>query len=688
LAAAAVVSCAKPKPQVTVIPDTPADRPVARPVAPTNWHVDRSTFDSAAAPCNDFYQYVCGGFDNLGHIPPEQASADWSRDQARVANDSAIQLLLTGTDGNDPEVDRIRTFYASCMATGDAADKPGHATLTRWMKRIDRIQRPADVGAAIRELHAAGVNALFQFSGQPDSTNQSQHRGEIDAGTSGANLRLYGDKTAGADDRREAYRGHIRRMFEGAGQSPVRALSDARVVYGLEAELAAATPKDFDPVTREHPMTLAALRKLAPRIDWAAYLKMVGYPVQRAVNVVTPAHVKAVDGVLAKQPIAAVRAYLRWEFLQSLGRALPAKLADERYRYLAPAGATRGPRASECQLETVKALGVELSRQFATRFIGPEPRDRARAVAESVRSEMVAAVTAVSWLSPAGRAFASDKLEKLALKIGFPEVWPATGSEPLRPDSYLDNALATRAYEQHRTWQRALAPRERESWENTVHPNDAPGMAAARLTIPNGFPDPFSNSIVIMAATLRAPLFDAAAPPEVRYGSFGTTIAHELTHVLEAHMFTSEGEFHESWSAEDIKALDDRHACMVEQGNQFVAIDTTHQNGERTVDENIADLGGVAHAYAAMAQELGPRMSETGADGLTPAKRFFIAYGQHYCAAMRPEYAREYLRNDGHGPPRFRVNAPLWNLPAFGEAFSCPKDAAMVRSAPSRCVVW
>jgi predicted metalloendopeptidase len=574
------------------------------------------------------------------------------------------------------------------MASGDAADKLGHATLTRWMKRIDRIQRPAEVGAAIRELHAIGVNALFQFSGQPDSTDQSQHRGELDAGTWGASLRLYGDKATGADERREAYRAHIRRMLEGAGQPAARALSDARTVYGLEAALAAAAAKDFDPTTREHPMTLAALRKLAPRIDWPAYLKLVGYSLQRPVNVVTPAYVKTVDGLLAKQPITAIRAYLRWEFLQSLGRALPAKLADERYRYLAPAGANRAPRAVECQLETVKALGVELSRQFATRFIGPEARERARKVAVSVQNEMVASVNAVTWLSSPARAFSSDKLEKLALKIGFPEVWPATGSGPLRPDSYLDNALATRSYEQQRTWQRAGAPRQRDSWENTVYPNGAPGMAAARLTIPNGFPDVFSNSIVIMAATLRSPLFDAAAPPEVRYGSFGTTIAHELTHVLEAHMFTSEGELHESWSGEDVKALDDHHACMIEQGNQFVAFDTTHLNGQQTVDENLADLSGVAHAYAAMAQDLGPRMSETGADGLTPAKRFFIAYGQHYCAAMRPEYARESLRDDGHGPVRFRVNAPLWNLPAFGEAFSCPRDAAMVRTAASRCVVW
>jgi putative endopeptidase len=153
-------------------------------------------------------------------------------------------------------------------------------------------------------------------------------------------------------------------------------------------------------------------------------------------------------------------------------------------------------------------------------------------------------------------------------------------------------------------------------------------------------------------------------------------------------MITRDGTFHESWGDGDIQALEARHACVIEQANQFVALDTTHINGEQTVDENLADLAGVAHAYAAMAHELGPRMAETGADGLTPAKRFFVAYGQRWCSAMRPDAARESLRNDHHGPPRFRVNAPLWNLPAFGEAFACPKDAPMVRPEDARCVVW
>jgi len=689
LFAAAWVSCAAPAARPAA-PEAASAKPVAA-SDPTAWQLDRSTFDPAAAPCDDFYQYVCGGFDAPAQIPADRAQAEWERDAATAANDRAIQSLLTGTDhAGESDIDRLRAFFASCMATGDAADRLGDATLTTWLGRIEAIRRPGDVLAVVRELHGHGINVWFAYTGEPDTTDRTRYRGQIQEGISGASSRLYADAKPGADERRDAYRRHIQRMLELSGVAPARARDEARTVFELEATLAAAVPPglSYDLIASEHPTTPAALRALAPHLDWSAYLAMVGHPAERSLNVTAPALLQAVDGLVATRPLGDLRAYLRWQLLQSLARALPARFADERDQFSATLGVQLPPRAERCQLETVKALGVELSRQFSRRFIGAEAREQAHAVAQRVRSEMVASAKTIGWLSPAARAFSSDKLAMLALKIGYPETWPDTGSFVLRRDAYLDNVLAARAYEQQRSWKRAQAERRRDSWENEVRPNAAWGMAAARLTIPNGFPDAFSNSIVITAARLRAPLFDAAAPPEVGYGGFGAIMGHELVHVLETHMVTAQGELRESWGAEDIKALDGRHACMIDQGNQFVAIDATHLDGGATIDENLADLGGVAHAYAAMAHDLGARVATRGADGLTPAMRFFVAYAQNYCTAQRPAYVRESLRSDGHAPPRFRVNAPLSNLPAFAEAFSCRGDAAMVRPAKSRCVVW
>jgi endothelin-converting enzyme/putative endopeptidase len=55
---------------------------------------------------------------------------------------------------------------------------------------------------------------------------------------------------------------------------------------------------------------------------------------------------------------------------------------------------------------------------------------------------------------------------------------------------------------------------------------------------------------------------------------------------------------------------------------------------------------------------------------------------------MRPEYARLLANTNPHPIPRFRVNGPLSNLPAFAQAFHCNAGDAMVRPANERCQIW
>lgn len=660
-------------------------RPAPAPPATPEVALDRSTLDPKADACTDFYQYACGGFATIAHVPPDRDHVMWAERTASAANDRAVQQLLTGSDhADDPELARLRTFFASCMAAH--RDRTAEATLQGWLTRIDRIATRDDVQAVIRALHAAGINAIFSYAGEPDLTDRARHRGELDRGMD-TSPRLYTDTGPGADLRLAAYASHVARMFELAGVPEAQREADAamRIRHELNAPQAAGDSFAEDgPVNR--PVTHAQLQKMAPSFGWPAYLALVGSAPDAQLNAVADTFLIGASTVLQRRPIEDLRAYLRWELLHALGAALPGPLADEHQRFATPAGAARPPRSEECQLETVKALGVELSRQFATRSIGPEVRDRARPIAERVRAEMVRTLPARTWLSPEARAATAQKMAELNLKIGYPDRWPATGDYPIAGDTFLANVLAARAYEQRRSWDRVHVARTRETWENTVYPNAASGMAAARLTIPNGFPDVFSNAIVFTAAFLRAPLVDPGAPLEVSYGMFGAVVGHELVHMIEQHEFDRLGDHHETWSAADVQTHDARRACVIGQADDFVAVADVHLDGKKTYDENVADLSGVAFAYAAMTGELGARVAERGADGFTRAQRFFLAYAQYYCQAERPEFARDNLRGDPHAPVRYRVNGPLANLPAFAAAFSCPAGKPMARRDP--CVVW
>jgi putative endopeptidase len=664
---------------------------VAQETAVQQWSFDRSTFDFSADPCSDFYQHVCGAWSNPANIPADLRFASWARYFATTANDDDLKRLLLGTtEIDDPEVRRLRTFVAACMTQNAATERAARKTAQPWLARIDGIKTHEQFMAVLHELHAHGVNAFFRYSGEPDVNEQSRYRGELLQGSLGLRRLAYADKSAGGDAERSKYREHVTRMFELAGATPAKAAHDAATVLQLEATLAAVSLSffdQFDAKISEHSVKPRDLAGLAPHIDWTRYLEMVGQSPERALNVSSIDYLRTVDTMIAITPVEDLRAYLRWRFLDTFSSALPAPWAEEQQRF-AVGSLKPTARFEFCRLETLKNLGVELSRQFSQRFIGPVVRSRATAIAARVRDEVANSTPSFVWLSPAARAATEKRVRLLDLKVAYPDHWPDTGDFPLSNSNHLANVLQAQAYEQHRVWARAQQERRRDSWETTVYPNEAAGMAAARLVIPNGFPDQTTNSIVLTAASLQTPLYDAVAPLEVRYGTFGVLVGHELGHILENHDYDADGQPKESWGSADSAAHDEQTACIIAQGNEYVAAESAHLDGSKTAGENFGDLSGVYHAYTALARDLGSHVSDMGADGYTPAQRFFVAYAQNWCTAERPDFARENLRDDGHAPARFRTNAPLSNMPAFAHAFSCAATAPMVRPASTRCSFW
>jgi putative endopeptidase len=301
---------------------------------------------------------------------------------------------------------------------------------------------------------------------------------------------------------------------------------------------------------------------------------------------------------------------------------------------------------------------------------------------------MSSSLDEVTWMSPQARRATREKIRLADLKVGYPTQWPATGSYALREDAFLENVLAARAYETARLWAQARSERRRDSWQIMVYPSGAAGFAVARLAIPNGYPDPATNSIILPAASLRPPVLDADAPLEVLMGSFGALVAHEIVHALDVHQFDALGAARETWTTADVAGHKRMFSCVSRQASQFAVLEGVYLDGERTVYENVADYAGVRHTYGALQRALGARMSRRGPDGLSRAQRFFVAYAQSYCSADTPDSLRETVRNDAHAVARFRVNAPLSNLPAFARTFSCAKQAPMVRPERERCRAW
>jgi predicted metalloendopeptidase len=96
----------------------------------------------------------------------------------------------------------------------------------------------------------------------------------------------------------------------------------------------------------------------------------------------------------------------------------------------------------------------------------------------------------------------------------------------------------------------------------------------------------------------------------------------------------------------------------------------------------------LAIAYRAFEESLEGKPRPVDIDGFAPQQRFFLGYAQVWADNLRAEYARLLVNTNPHSVPRFRVNGPLSNMPAFAQAFHCKPGDAMVRSANERCQIW
>jgi predicted metalloendopeptidase len=206
----------------------------------------------------------------------------------------------------------------------------------------------------------------------------------------------------------------------------------------------------------------------------------------------------------------------------------------------------------------------------------------------------------------------------------------------------------------------------------------------------NAYYNPQLNEIVFPAGILQPPFFNPKADDAINYGGMGVVIGHELSHGFDdqGRQFDAQGNLKDWWSPADAKDFNSRAECVISQFDGYYVEKNLHENGKLVVGESIGDLGGLAIAYRAFEKSLEGKPRPVDIDGFAPQQRFFLGYAQIWADNLRAEYARLMVNTNPHPVPRFRVNGPLSNMPAFAQAFHCKPGDAMVRPEKERCQIW
>jgi putative endopeptidase len=634
----------------------------------------------------NFFMYVNGEWIKNNPIPATEPS--WgSFSELTEKNLRLLHKILDSTSalsaapkGSDAQL--IGDFFASGMDSA-GIEKAGLEPLKPALQKIDAIRDSKDLMETIAYLQRHGIFTLFGIMVDQDARKSDQYAlYAMQGGLGLPNKDYYFAKDAKSESIRKAYKAHVANMLVLTGEKPGQSVADAETVMKIETSLAGASmgPVELrDPVKTYNKWTLQEVTDTLPAMNWSSYLRDAGIPALKSIIISQPAFFKKVNQELTNTGPADWKIYLRWHLVHNTAWCLNSSFVNEHFNFYQKK--IKGIKALETRWKRVQrmtdmALGDALGKEYVKKNFSPEAKQKVLLMINNLKAALTDRIDRLEWMSPATKDSAKEKLKTLIVKIGYPDKWKRYDGLKIDRTSYMANVMRSDSFEYERNIQKINKPVDRTEW-----------MMTPATT--NAYYNPTLNEIVFPAGILQPPFFDPAADDALNYGAIGAVIGHELTHGFDdqGRMYDAYGNLSDWWTREDSKKFIDKSRILVRQFNQYV-IAGEHVNGELTLGENIADLGGLTIAYEAFQQSRKNKGKEKDIDGYSPDQRFFIGWARIWRSNDRPEFLVQLLKNNPHSPGIYRVNGPLSNMPAFYKAFDVKPGDSMLAPDSMRAQIW
>jgi endothelin-converting enzyme/putative endopeptidase len=651
-----------------------------------------ANMDTSIKPGDDFYRFANGGWLARNEIPADRAgigvfSALADRSSKNIA--AIIEEEAKSGASGGPNARKIADLYNAYMNEA-AIETLGMKPLQPYLAEIAAIHNQHDLAIALGKTLRADVdllnNAVFSTPnlfglwvapGFADSDHYMPYL--LQGGLQMPSRDYYLDQSQHMKDLRIQYVTHVAAMFRYAGFDD--AANRAAHVINLERTIAEThiSLADIENIAKANNLwSRADFAAKAPGLDWDAYFEAAGLSQQQQFMVWTPTALTGESALVASTPIDTWKDWLTLHFLEAHAGVSPRALAQEQFSFFGTilSGIQQEPPRWKLGVILVNAdLGDAVGQIYAQKYFSPEAKAQAQAMVVNLIAAYHKRLDALTWLAPATRAEAHAKLDTLYVGIGYPETWKDYSAYEVRPDDAFGNSWRAPLWEYHRQIDRIGKAVDRHEWSMTPQTINAVNL-------------PLQNALNFPAAILQPPFFDPQAPAVSNYGAIGAIIGHEISHTFDAEgsAFDSKGRVRNWWTADDHAHFEQQATKLEKQYDAYEPFPGVHVNGKQTIDENIADLGGVAAAYDGYRASL--QGAESAAqDGFTGDQQFFIAYGQNWGSKAREAALRRQVLTDGHSPGQYRADI-VRNSDAWYKAFDVKPGENLYLAPDDRVRIW
>jgi putative endopeptidase len=652
---------------------------------------DVSELDNNTNACQDFDGFVNAKWIAANPIPSDHTSwgafnqlAEQSLNTQHDIVDAAAKNAAQAQAGSIEQ--KIGWLYQAGMDQ-DAVNKAGFDPIKPKLGKIDALKTPADVVSFIDDSFAQGDQQVFNFGSGADFNDASIQIGFANQSGLGLPTPDYYTDPKQAD-LRNAYKAYIAKALALTGVSDADAKKQADDVLAFETELAKSSlsPTELRDLNNEyHFVSVPQADKVTPHFNWEKFFAAQGLTIDKGFSLSQPKFFAEFDKLLTKAPISQWQAYLRFHAIDDASPFLSTAFQDNRFDFYGKtvAGQPEQKPLWKRSLDTVNmSMGEALGQLYVAKEFTPEAKQRALELVTNVREALKEHIQNSDWMSDATKQKALDKWSKFLPKIGYPDHWRNWDGLDIKQGDYYGDVMAATKFNHDYDIGHIGKKTDRTEW----------GMTPQTV---NAYYDPSTNTINFPAAILQPPFFYANGDDAINYGGIGAVIGHESSHGFDdqGSQFDGDGNKADWWTAQDKAQFKARTAKLVDQFNQYAPLKDkpdVHVNGQLTLGENIADLGGLNVSYDALQNALkkNPDEAQQKIDGYTQDQRYFLSWARVWRNNTREQQALLRLNTDPHAPASLRAIGAPSNMTAFSVAFQCKPTDPMVRSGDKQVKIW
>jgi putative endopeptidase len=657
--------------------------------APVAHDANTQDMDRSIKPGDDFYGYSNGGWVKKVAIPAGQAGYDTrallkERTSQRVRD--LIHEAAAGVPVRGGAAQKVGDYYASFMDV-DAIDAKGLAPLANDMAAIAAITNTASLSAYLGTTLNSEVDGLTANSdhlfgvwvnqGFEDSRRCMFHL--LQGGLGMPDRDAYIELSPKMAALRAKYQAHIAAILVLA-DIPAPETKAARIL-SLESRIAQAHAPDADAADvfkQNNPWKRSDFDRKAPGMDWRAYFKAAGVDGQPEFVVWQPSAITGVSALVGREDVDLWKDYLRFHLIEHYAAVLPKAVAAEDFAFYGAilSGLEQMPdRANGAIAATNAALGQAVGQLYTRRYFPAEAKAKAQAMVADLITAYRTRISHLSWMSPATKKKALDKLAAFRIGVGYPDTWVDYATlDVVRGDAFGNMARAE-AFNRARNLAKLRQPADPDEWRIDPH-----SVAAVILFSP--------NTETFSAGLLQPPFFDSEGDAASNYGSAGAGIAHEITHSFDelGNIYDDQGRLRRWWTAGDLSNYGAATAKLAAQLDGYCPLPDLCVNGKRVLTETIADLAGLQVAHDAYVISLKGK-TDVVIDGLSGEQRFFLAFAQRWRRTQTEAALRRQIATDTHPPGASRSDT-VRNVDAWYTAYAIAPGDKLYLKPGDRVSIW